>query len=190
VSWLDTLFGRDRPVKSQLDDIFGMSTAGITLEAECGLSPTNGAAICFRPVGSADFSRLEKDIHELLDVSTRDAPLTWKTFKDPYGYEWIVLQTDEVANLVANVHMVSRELQDNLFGEQLLAAVFQFNEESGRHVYWIYNFKRGSFYPFVPAGGQTRDNATELRLSALLKKELSIEDDMAFWYPLWGIPLH
>ena len=36
-------------------------------------------------------------------------------------------------------------------------------------LYWIYNYKRGSFYPFVPAGGaQQRDTERELVLKAQL----------------------
>ena len=40
-------------------------------------------------------------------------------------------------------------------------------------VYWIYGFKRGAFWPFIPTGeGQNRDNATELELKAKLEREL------------------
>jgi GNAT superfamily N-acetyltransferase len=99
------------------------------------------------------------------------------------------LRTDDFNNLVATVHMVSRELQDSGFGEQLLAAIVQFAEEHGRNVYWIYNYKRGAFYPFVPAANKTRDNATEMRLSSVMARELKIEDDMSKWYALWGIPI-
>ncbi len=60
----------------------------------------------------------------------------------------------------------------------------------GRRVYFIYNFKRGAFYPFVPAGGkQQRDTERELRLKAQLAAELPFEEDTARWFPLWEIPL-
>jgi hypothetical protein len=189
LSFLDALLGRDKPVKSNLDRMFGISTAGLTLETEFGLKPTGGAAICFRPVGTGDFARLQSDTEALMQASTKDSPLTWRTFKDSFGYEWIILQAQEFANLVATVHMINLQLQDAGYGEQLLASVFQFQDGSGKNVYWIYNYKRGTFYPFAPIGNQQRDNALELRLNAIMSKELAIEQDISKWYALWGIPL-
>jgi len=189
MSLWDALLGRSRPVRSRLDQLFGLSTAQITLETEFGLQSTGAAAISFRPVSSGTFAQLQSEIDALLQASTKDAPLTWRTFTDPYGYQWIIVQSDDFTNLVATVHMVSRELQDSGFGEQLLASVFQFKDDAGHNVYWIYNYKRGAFYPFVPSSGQQRDNARELRLSSVMGKELQVEQDLSKWYALWGIPL-
>jgi hypothetical protein len=189
MSWLDALLGRTKPIKASLDQLFGLSTAGMTLETEFGLKPSNAAAICFRPVSSGEFSQLEQEINDLLKASTKDSPLQWRTFQDSFGYEWIIVQADEFENLVATVHMISRELQDGGFGERLLASVFQFLDQKGSNVYWLYNYKRGAFYPFVPSGNQVRDNAQEMRLSSILGRELKVEADLAKWYPLWGIPL-
>jgi hypothetical protein len=189
VSWLDALLGRSRPIKSSLDQMFGLSTAGITLETELNLKPTGVAAISFRPVSSGEFSRVQTEIDELLKASTKDAPLDWKSFADDYNYRWSVLHTNDFSNLVATVHMISRELEDGGFGEQLLASVFQFRGDDGRNVYFIYNYKRGKFYPFVPAPNKTRDNAYEIRLSSVMGGELAIEQDLTKWYALWGIPL-
>jgi len=189
VSWLDAVLGRTKPIKSSLDQLFGISTGVITLQTSLDLNPTGAAAISFRPVSSGEFSQLQQEIDQLLKASTHDAPLTWKTIADSFGYQWIILRSDDFSNLVATVHMISRELQDSNFGEQLLASIFQFRESSGRSVYWIYNYKRGTFYPFVPSGKQERDNAAEIRYSAIMKGELNIEQDLSKWYALWGIPL-
>jgi len=57
-------------------------------------------------------------------------------------------------------------------------------------VLWIYGYKRGAFWPFVPTGeGQERDNAEELELKAKLEKELPIEQDLSRWFGLFGAPL-
>ncbi len=189
MNWLDAILGKTKPLPSKLEPLFGMSTATITLQAEFDLQPTGGAAICFRPVSSAEFARLQRDIDGLLTISTRETALQWHGFTDPFGSQWMVLQTADVTDLVATVHMVSRELQDSGFGEQLLASVFQFRDLQRRSVYWLYNYKRGAFYPFVPSGDKQRDNAYELRLSAVLGKELKIDQDLTRWYALWGIPL-
>lgn len=189
MSWIDALLGRSKPVKSNLDRLFGLSTGQVTLDTELELKPTGGAAISFKAISSGDFTRLQQEIDALLTSSTKDAPLTWKSFTDEYGYRWIVLHSPDFSNLVATVHMVSRELEDSGFGEQLLASVVQFVDPAGRKFYWIYNYKRGAFYPFVPAANKTRDNAQELRLSSVMKGELEIETDLSKWYALWGIPL-
>ena len=69
-------------------------------------------------------------------------------------------------NQIASVHAVAQEMTDQGFGSQLLAAPFRF-KGGGNPVYWIYGFKLGAFYPFVPTGeGQTRDNESERGLSA------------------------
>jgi hypothetical protein len=47
----------------------------------------------------------------------------------------------------------------------VLCAVFAFEDSKKRPLYWIYNYKRGAFYPFVPSGSdQQRDNERELVL--------------------------
>jgi hypothetical protein len=189
VSFLDAILGRDKPVKSKLDQLFGLSTAELTLATEFNLSPTGYAAVAFRPVSSGDFTQLRSEITALLQASTKDSPLSWQETTDSYGYAWVILHAQEFANLVASIHMISRELQDAGFGEQLLATVFQFSGQDGRKVYWIYNYKRGAFYPFVPTAGQNRDNPLELRLSSIMGRELAMEQDLTRWYPLWGIPL-
>ena len=57
-------------------------------------------------------------------------------------------------------------------------------------MYWIYGFKRGAFWPFVPAGdGKNRENATELELKAKLERELPIEQDLTRWLALFDAPI-
>jgi hypothetical protein len=69
----------------------------------------------------------------------------------------------------------------------LLAAVFGFDYE-GRRAYWVYNVKRGNFYPLVLSGEKTRDNAAEMRLGALMEVEkIPVERSLEQWYALWGI---
>jgi hypothetical protein len=108
--------------------------------------------------------------------------------------------TGSFEETVTAVHMVAEELRSQGFGEQLLAAVFRFVAEQegagqGRAVYWVYNFKRGRYYPFVPRPGASRggegarDNSYELRLLSVMEKELPVEKELDRWYALWGLPL-
>lgn len=187
-SFFDALLGRTRPVKSQLEKLFAMSTAYTTLTVDMRERASGRAGICFRPVTSSQFATLEGELTDLLKVSGKETGTAIRTTTDPYGFQWVLLEDAEFEDLVATVHLVSLTLQDGGFGEQLLAAVFRF-EEPDHPVYWIYNYKRGNFYPFVPSGERRRDNATELRLAAVMDKELPIEKDFERWYPLWGIPV-
>jgi PspA associated protein B len=71
----------------------------------------------------------------------------------------------------------------------LLAAVFRFDGKD-HPVYWIYGYKRGAFWPFVPKGeGRERDNPEELELKAKLEKELPIEPDLSRWLALFDAPV-
>ena len=77
-----------------------------------------------------------------------------------------------------------------ILGLGILCAVFAFRDERDQPVYWIYNYKRGAYYPFVPAGGdQRRDTERELRLKAQIGNELPVEAELERWFPLWGIPI-
>jgi hypothetical protein len=187
--FFDSLFGRTRPVKSQLEKLFAMSTAHVTLSIDLQLNAAGRGGICFRPVASSRFDRLGGELDDLLRVSGDVSGTKIRTTTDPYNFQWVVLEDDDFEDLVATVHLVSLTLEDGGFGEQLLAAVFRFGGQKGETIYWIYNYKRGLFYPFVPAGDRRRDNATELRLAAVMERELPIEKEYERWFPLWGIPI-
>ncbi|MGO9957482.1 MAG: PspA-associated protein PspAB [Solirubrobacteraceae bacterium] len=93
-------------------------------------------------------------------------------------------------DLVVGINAVSTALEAGGYGERILCAVFAFRDARGRALYWIYNYKRGMFYPFVAAGGpQQRDNERELVLRAQIGRELPVEPELQRWFPLWGIPI-
>ena len=109
---------------------------------------------------------------------------------DEFGYRWIVLSDPEMEDLVVGVNAVSTAIQGGGYGERVLCAVFALRDEAGKPVYWIYNYKRGTFYPFVPADGpQQRDSERELRLKAQVGADLPVEPELERWFPLWGIPI-
>ena len=191
MSFLDSLLGRDNPVKSKTDALFALTTCDLTMQSALDLTATNNAAISFRPVSTGDWNDLEREINDLLNVSTHDSPLKWKWFADDYGFKWVILEANEFENLIATANMIGDELTEHGFGAQLLAAIIQYKDNDGQQVYMIYNYKRGTFYPFVPDPHQTQQrlNSEEFRISGTLQKELPIEKDIRSWYPLWGVPL-
>ena len=70
---------------------------------------------------------------------------------DEFGYRWMILADPDFEDLVVGVNAVSTAIQGGGYGDRILCAVFAFRDSSGKPVYWIYNYKRGGFYPFVPA---------------------------------------
>jgi hypothetical protein len=189
MKWLDILLGRTKPVASSLENLFTISTARISLAATVDANPTGRAGITFKPVEASDFDAAQKELRGLLEITAKETRTRFRTVKDRYDYAWVLLEDEDFEELVTALHMTSLTLREHGFGEQLLAAIFQFSDAHGRNVYWIYNYKRGFFYPFVPLTNQKRDNSYELRLRALMEKEMPVEPDLERWYPLWDLPL-
>jgi hypothetical protein len=192
VGFLDSLFGGGRQLKAPAPDrLFAMTTAHIALETELGLSHRGVAGIVFQPLSTADFASLVREAEELLASAAEDTGSSVESADDSYGYRWIKVRDADFDDLVVSLNLISGQLQSGGYGDRLLACVFPFAQGEGRRsVYFIYNFKRGSFYPFVPAGGtQARDTEEELRLKAQIGAELPIEPELARWFPLWEVPL-
>jgi hypothetical protein len=184
----DVLFGRKKLKESARERLFALATAQVTLETELGLRPAGSAAVVFKPLSAEEFRRAGQEIEELLGAVTRDFGSKVRRTKDDFGYEWLIVEDPDLEDLVNAVHLVGNELEARGFSSQLLAAVFKF--EGSRHpVYIVYGYKRGTFWPFVPTGGEGRDNAEELALKAKLERELPMEQDLTRWFGLFGAPL-
>ncbi|MGI8944951.1 MAG: PspA-associated protein PspAB [Thermoleophilaceae bacterium] len=190
MGFLDALFGGGKKLKAPAPDrLFAMTTAHVTLQTGLGMESSGAAGIVFQPLATADFERILKEAEELLAGTAEDSGSTLESDDDAHGYRWIILRDPDFEDIVVSLNTISTELQAGGYGERLLCAVFPF-EDGGRRVYFIYNYKRGTFYPFVPAGGeQQRDSEAELRLKAQLERELPLEAELTRWFPLWEIPL-
>ena len=189
VRFLDRLLGTQKPVASKTEGLFAMTTAVITLQTSLNLQPSDQAAFSFNAIEAARFEALQRDINELLQIRAKDTGATssMHAFSDDLGYQWAIVQTAQFEDLVTTIHVISEELRSGGYGDRLSFAVFKFTGDS-RTVYWIYNYKRGKFYPFVPKGNQQRDNAYELRLATAMERELPMEKEYEYWYPVWGMP--
>ena len=143
----------------------------------------------FKPLSAGEFDQAEKDIDELLQGISKEAGSTLDRNTDSFGYQWLIVRDADIEDQVAGVHAVASELEARGFGGQLLAAAFRFDGEE-HPVYWIYGFKTGTWWPFIPTGKeQERDNARELELKAKLEPELPIEPDLGRWLALFDAPI-
>lgn len=195
MSFWRTLLGRSEPVEPDLDALFGLPTAAITLRAAAGFTPTGTGSVAFRASEGADFQGVENDVTALLDAG-EGPPVRQVT--DDYGYTWIVARSAEavdgdgpdpdISGLVTDLHAVNSTLEANGYGPSLLCSLVGFTDDRGRSLGLVYLYKRGTFYPFAPAGGQRRDNALELQVEAAIGNDLPLEKDRSRWFPVYGAP--
>ncbi len=189
----DVMFGRKKLAEPKEDKLFALSTAAVTLQTELNLKTAGVAAVAFKPQSSGEFRSAFDDIDKLTDAIAQQCGSEVERKSDEFGFDWIIVKDPDLEDLVTTVHTLASEMTAQGFGPQLLAADFKFaslSKEGGEHpVYWIYGFKRGAYWPFVPSGDKERDNAMELELKAKLEGELPIEQDLTRWLALFDAPI-
>ncbi|MEU9118691.1 hypothetical protein AB0C96_02310 [Streptomyces sp. NPDC048506] len=185
MGFLDAILGRSKPVRPDLDQLFALPSAAVTLQAAAGFTPTGVGSVCFASVEGGAFSRIQEEARSLLDGSVEFT-------QDGYGYTWLLVRhaPDDVAGLVNDLHAVNTSLEEAGFGPQLLCSLLGFRDDRQRPLALVYLYKRGTFYPFAPKpdGGEQRDNPLELQVRAMLGDDLTVEQDLARWFPVWGAP--
>ena len=188
---LDILTGKRKLAQPAEDRLFAITTAYVTFETAQEITTRGSAAIVFQSLATADFTSIVRDMEEVVRATASDSATAVDTSQDSYGFSWLILKGRDFDSLAVGINAVSGALEAGGYGERVLCAVFAFQDTRSRPLYWIYNYKRGSFYPFVPAPGaqQQRDNERELVLKAQAGSELPIEPELARWFPLWGIPI-
>ena len=189
MGFLDTLLGRSKPVQPDLDRLFALPSAAVTLAASTSFTATGVGSVCFRPMEGRAFSDVEDDVRQLLD-SDAEKTMPVEVTADSYGFTWMVIRQppDQFESLVTDLHAVNSTLADNGFGPSLLCSLVTFRDSRQHHLAIVYLYKRGTFYPFVPLPGEKRDSALELQVKAAIEGELPLETDLGRWFPVWGAP--
>jgi hypothetical protein len=188
MGFLDALLGRTKPVPPNLDALFAVPSAAITLQVAADFKATGTGSVCFRAAEGRAFSDIESEVRELLNMGDNKTPV--EVSRDSYGFTWLVCQhsADDVEGLVTDLHAVNSSLENAGFGPQLLCTIASFRDGKGRRLGLVYLYKRGTFYPFAPQSGENRDNALELQVRGILGDDLKIEPDLERWFPVWGAP--
>jgi hypothetical protein len=185
----DTITGRSRVKRPNLDALFGIPSAAITLESAAGFLPTGTGSVCFRAVAGAAFAQVQAEVVALLEADA-DAPDVTVT-TDDYGYTWLTVRDDpeDVSGLCTDLHAVNTALEAQGFGTGLLCTLVPFADPSGRRFGLVYLYKQGTFYAFAPQPGtQRRDNLLEISVRDQLTGELPMEQDLTRWLAVWGGP--
>lgn len=184
---LDAVMGRRKPVKPNLDALFAVPSAAISLQVSMDMQPTGRGSVAFRAPEGRAFADVESNIQQLLDA---DGGPPVQVAADEFGFTWLVVRTDpaDLATAVTDLHAVNTTLFEAGFGPQLLCSQVSFRDPADRVLALVYLYKRGTFYPFAPLQDQQRDNVLELQVRDLLTRELPLEQDLSRWFAIWSAP--
>ena len=187
MGFFDALMGRSKPKKPQLDNLFAVPGAALTLEVASDFKPTGVAAVAFRAMEGAAIAQAER---ESVDLISMDSATSVRQETDEFGYTWQVIRDEDkdMSRLMTNVHAINSALENQGFGSMLLCSATYFRDSKGQNAAIVYLYKRGSFYPFVQTGKNTRDTSVEFNLKAAIGADLPMEDDTSKWSPLWDAP--
>ena len=184
----DALRGRTRSTRPDLDSLFQVPAAAITLQTAAGLVPTGSGSVCFRAAEGAAFRDTRDEVVALLDADPQ-APAV-RLDVDEFGFTWLTVEQapDDVAGICTDLHAVNTALEAQGFGPGLLCSLVPFVDAEGHRVGLVYLYRRGTFYPFAQRPGRTRDVLLERRVRDAVGGELPWESDPQRWLAIWGAP--
>jgi hypothetical protein len=187
----DLLVGRRAPSRARADLVYGIVDARLTLEIDLGLI-VHTAGLAFTPLERENPVRA-KALDELVVGVADSIGLKVDRREDQFRLRWIVLRDGPLEELAISIAIVADELDRAGHSRALVCSAFAFGDrqrpDDRSKINLIYNFERGSFYPFITSGRCRRNASRERRLAAALAGNLRLEREPELWYPLWGIPL-
>jgi len=184
----DVVTGRRRSAKPDLDSLFLVPSAAVTLQTGIGLDPVGTGSVCFRAAEGGAFRQVQAEVVDLLNADP-EAPDV-QTSTDDFGFTWLTVTRDpaDMAGVCTDLHAVNTALEEHGFSDGLLCTLVAFADTGGRRAGLVYLYRRGTFYPFAPTGPQQRDNLLEIQVRDALSAELPIEQDLQRWLAVWGAP--
>lgn len=190
MGFLDAILGRSTPPKADLDALFAVPQAAVSLQTQ-GFTPTGQGAVCYRAGEGAAFAQVESQAEQLIAIDGSDVAKV----DDTFGFRWLSVTqagaagtTADVSSLVTHLHAINSSLRDAGFDQALLCSTIGFTGPDGKKLALVYLYKRGSFYPFAPADATHRDNALELQVRGIIDTDLTVEADLSRWLAIWGAP--
>src|SRR3954453_15829477 len=172
MGFLDPLLGRRKTKAPAPDRLFAITTAYVTLEAEHSITTQGAAAIVFQPLPTGDFQQIVADVEATVRGTGQEAGTNVETHDDEFSYRWVILRDPGLEDLAVGVNAVSDALAIGGYKDRGLCAVFPLKAAGGKPLYFIYNYKRGSWYPFVPDTDPTlpkqRSTERELQIKAIV----------------------
>ena len=184
----NAIFGHTKLKAPSKEEFFSIIGAAYTLQGRTDLRPTQMAGLIVNPVESSYFDNLDTELRTLLDISGRATGARFRIQDDEFGTRWVILDDPDFEDLVSLIHTTAETIIEHGFADRLLAAAFLLDYQ-GRPAYWLYNYKLGRFYPFIPIADRERDYAAEMRLGETMRQQkIPMPRKLEQWHPLWGIP--
>lgn len=184
----ETMRARTQPKRNNLDALFLVPSAAVTLQTALGFEATGTGSVCYRSAAGAAFAQAQQDVIALIrdDAEAPDVTVT----EDDFGFTWLVVDGDpgDMSGLCTDLHAVNTTLELNGFEGGLLCSLVPFVNAAGQRFGLTYLYKQGTFYPFAPTGEQSRDTLLELSVRDLLAEELPMEPDLQRWLAVWKAP--
>lgn len=186
MGWLDGILGRSKPPEADLDVLFGVPQAALSLQA-AGFTATGVGAVCFRDVDGVSDDQVVAEVQQVIGT---DASASVELSDDGRGFRWmqVTRSPGDLTGLVSDLHAANSSFADAGYGPQLLCSTVLFTAPSGGSMALVYLFKQGTFYPFAPVAGQRRDNPVEIQVRALVEGDVPVEPKLERWLALWGAP--
>ena len=125
----DALRGQSRPRTANLDALFSLPSAALTLEVSLGLHPTGSGSVCFRAAEGYAAAATQDEAVALVDM---DGGPTTQSRVDEYGFTWLTVRADpeDTAGLVTELHAVNSALEAQGFGTGLLCSTVGFRDDN------------------------------------------------------------
>ena len=135
----ETMRARTQPKRNNLDALFLVPSAAITLQTALGFEPTGSGSVCYRSAAGAAFAQTQDDVVALIRDDA-DAPEVTVT-QDDFGFTWLVVSGDasDMSGLCTDLHAVNTTLELTGFEGGLLCSMVPFANASGQRFgrFWI-----------------------------------------------------
>ncbi len=183
---LDAILGRTKPPQANLDDLFAVPQAVVSL-GTIGFLPTGSGSVCFRDVEGVSDDAIVEEATRVIGV---DSTASVTTTDDGHGFRWLTVARagGDATSLVTDLHAVNSSLADGGFGASLLCSTIGLTTPASGPAALVYLYKQGTFYPFVPLAGGRRDNTAELQVRGVVDADLPVEPRLERWLALWDAP--
>ena len=70
MGFMDNVLGRRKPAQPNLDSLFAVPSAAITLQVDLDMTPTGRGSVAFRATEGRAFADLQVEIQQLLDADS------------------------------------------------------------------------------------------------------------------------
>jgi hypothetical protein len=184
----EVLRGRSSAPAPNLDTLFAVPGAVISLQTAMGASATGVGSVCYRAAAGAAMADTQADATAIIES---DGVGSVERTVDSFGFTWTVVHGDagDMSGLVTDLHALNTDLETQGFASSLLCSVVGFRSADAKPFGLVYLYKQGTFYPFAQQGSaQTRDTLLERQVRDAVATDLPIEPETSRWLPLWDCP--